>query len=430
MSSDTLATPRTAVPVERAGLRGFLTRHPVLVDVTIAAVYVLLMLPGLAHGLIFSVGTSAVHAGIGLAATIGAGVALSFRRRAPILVFAIVLVLVLVVKTLVLGLTDPLGLAVAGYALGAYLPQRRAWIAVVAAIIIVTVVVVVGVPLSSEALPVDALLILTLVLLVPACLLGLLVNMLSKLREAEELRVIHEMQEQVQAAELSAVQQRAMLSREMHDVVGHSLTAIINLSDGALRASTASPEVLEAGLRRINSIARDALGETRTILGTLRPEGEVAPRTPARSIEAPAPTGPASMSGKDDAELGIRELLDTAESTGLVTRLSVNGEAAVGFLTEEVRGAGYRIVQEAITNAMRHAKDVSLLTVSLIYTPENLTIQVRDDGHGPTEAATGNGLRGAAERAAELGGELHAGPAPAGGWHVTATIPVPKESTP
>ena len=425
MNGDTLAAPQATVRASRRGLRGFLIGHPMLVDATVAAVYVLVMLPGLVHGVLFPVGLSAGQAGIGLAATVGAGVALAFRRRVPIIVLAVVLVLVLVVKTLVCGLTDPLGIAIAGYAAGAYLPQRRAWITTASAILVVVLAILIGAPLSPEALPVDALLILNLVLFVPACLLGLLLNIRSKLREAEELRTIHEMQERVQAAELSAMQQRTVLSREMNDVVGHSLTAIINLSDGALRAAAASPDTLEAGLRRINTIARDALGETRTILGTLRAEGEPAPRTPARADDTSAHTeSPQPDTSQPDTDLGIRRLLDTAESTGLATRLIVSGESSLTLLPTAVSSAAYRIVQEAITNTMRHAKDATLLAVTLTHAPDNLVVQVHDDGQSLTPAVPlGNGLTGATERAALLGGELHAGPAPACGWHVTATIP-------
>lgn len=426
MTSDTLTVPDATAPATRRGLRRFLANHPVLIDVSVAVIYVLILLPGLVHGLIFSVDTSTAQAGTGLAATLGVGAALVFRRRAPIIVLATVIVLVLVIKTLAFGFIDPLALAIAGYAAGAYLPQRRAWITTAAASVVVVLLIIVGAPLS-DALEVDTLLILNLVLFVPACLIGLLVNVLSKLREAEELRLVHHMQEQVQAAELTAVQQRAVLSREMHDVVGHSLTAIINVSDGALRASTLSPELLEEGLRRINGIARDALGETRTILGTLRPDGETALRTPTRTPDKV--TQPESPTEEPEAaELGIRELLDNAESTGLTTRLIVNGQPAPRFLSDEVRTGMYRIVQEATTNVMRHAKDATLITVTLAYTPENLTVQVHDNGNAiPTSAGAGNGLHGATERAQLLGGTLHAGAAPGGGWHVTATIPAHQE---
>lgn len=415
MSVDASST----VTASRRGMRGFLATHPVFVDATVAAAYVLVLLPGLVHGLIFPADGSAVQAGGGLAATLGAGVALAFRRRAPILVLAAVFMLVLVVKTLWCDLTDPLGLAIAGYAVGAYLSPRRAWIAAAAATIGIVAVISIGAPLSPGAPAADALLILNLVLFVPACLIGLLTGTRSRLRESEELRGIQQVQEQVRAAELSAMQERTVLSREMHDVVGHSLTAIINLSDGALRASNANPDLLEAGLRRINDIARGALGETRTILGTLRTEDEPPPRTPARTIETV----------RNDAALGIHDLLATAESTGLTTRLLVDGEPDPETLTDEVASAVYRIVQEAVTNVMRHATKATLLTVSLSHTPQGLTVQVHDNGQHPVETSLpGNGLTGAAERAVLLGGELHSGPAPAGGWHVTLTIPARTEA--
>jgi|GEM_PF-2799129 len=418
----------TAPPESRRGLRRFMADHPAFVDVGVAVLYVLIMLPGLIHGLISGSDASAVRVGVGLAATIGAGLALAFRRRAPLIVLAVVIVLVLIVKTLGCGLIDPLGLAIAGYAAAAHLPPRRAWITVPSAIALVVATIAVGGPLSAPALSVESLLVLTLVLFVPACLLGLLVGTLARLRQAEELRVGLELQEKVQAAELAAVQQRTALSREMHDVVGHSLTAIINLSDGALRASTSAPETLEAGLRRINRIARDALGETRTILATLRLDGEAAPRTPAQPRDASDQVASTSTASTGALEDGIRELLRTAESTGLPTSLTVSGEPGPHALADEVRGAVYRIVQEAITNAMRHADGATQLAVSLVYSRQSLTVQVHDNGHvDPGPVRPGNGLSGAAERAALVGGELHAGPAPSGGWHVTVTVPESQE---
>lgn len=418
MTRDIRIDPQPTARAARRGMSGFLSRHPLLIDIIIPALYIVLLLPGLLHHL--NLNLDAGGAGIGLAITFGAGIALVFRRRAPLAVLSIALVLLLVVKTLVLGLIDPIGIAIAGYAIGAYLPRRRASMAVSAAIAVVVLTIVVGAPLSSVATPVSSLLILTLVVVIPACLAGLLANIAGTLREAEELRVTHDMQERIQAAELTAVQQRAVLSREMHDVVGHSLTAIINLSDGALRASAANPDVLEAGMRRINSIARDALGETRTILGTLRPDGEGAPRAPAQ------PDPPAAVPVVEPArgaDLGIQELLDTAASTGLAAHLHIDGEPRPETITDEIGGAVYRIVQEAVTNAMRHATDATRLTVTLAYGADELTVQVHDDGNASADATAGNGLHGAADRAAGLGGILHYGPVPTGGWHVIATLP-------
>lgn len=411
--SNTYTEQQATGRMARRGLFGLMSRHALLFDIIVALLYVVLLLPGLLHNLVFNVGTG--NAGIGLAITIGAGVALIFRRRAPLAVLAIVLVLLLIVKTLLLGFTDPIGLAIAGYAIGAYLPPRRALVAVPVTTSVVILSIMVGVQLSSKGASADSLLTLTLMLFVPTCLTGLLVNFIGRLRKAEELRIIHDTQEKIQAAELEAIQQRAVLSREMHDVVGHSLTAIINLSDGALRVSATSPDMLETGLLRINSIARDALGETRTILDTLRPDGETAPRVPTQpniSVIQPPP----------GVDLGIQGLLDTAESTGLSTNLQILGDPT-STVGDKTCGTIYRIAQEAITNAMRHARDANKLTVTLTYRDDGLTLQVHDNGKLSTKTTGGNGLRGAAERVAGLNGDLHYGSAPTGGWYVTATIP-------
>ncbi|WP_454118491.1 sensor histidine kinase [Microbacterium lacticum] len=418
MSSDNATL---SMPV-RGSTRGFLAARPLLVDAAVAAGYVLVLLPGLLHGLVFGAGTG-WQGWVGLAATLATGVALLFRRRTPLPVLAVVLVLVLVVKTLVCGILDPLGLALAGYAAGAHLPPRRAWVVLPTAVVLVVLVAVIGQPLSAAALDLDVILILNLVLFIPACLVGLLVRVRADLRESERQRLAQEQHEREQAVELTAVRERTTLSREMHDVVGHTLTAIINISDGAMRVAATRPEASQESLRRINQLARDALGETRTILGTLRPDGESALRAPAQAPAPPRtePTGEAPQ----DTDLGLRELLDTAESTGLATRLTIHGEPSPGALTDQVRGVVYRIVQEAITNTMRHAKDATTITVTIGHGPDGLTVQTHDDGTEATHATSvGSGLHGASERAAVVGGELHAGPAPGGGWHVTVTVPL------
>ena len=404
----------------RRGIRGILAVHPVIADAAVALCYLLVLLPGLLHAVLFPDPVHAWQGPIALAATVANGGALLFRRRAPIVTLAAAIVLVLVVKTLLCGTLDPLGLALAGYAAGAHLPPRKAWMVLPASVILV-ILIIVGAPLAPAPTEIDSLLIISLVLMVPASLLGLLVRVRSSLRESEEHRRLQEKHEREQEAELAAVRTLTTLSREMHDVVGHSLTAIINISDGAVRISDTRPEVSNESLRRINQLARDALGETRTILSTLRPDGQAAPLTPAPVPRTLPPIG--SFDDTGGVGLGIRDLLATAESTGLVTRLIVQGSPQPGVLSDDVRIAAHRIVQEAITNTMRHADGASSVVVTITHTAEDMTIQVHDDGANASQAQRGTGLRGAADRAATLGGRLHFGPAPAGGWHVTTVLP-------
>lgn len=160
--------------------------HPVL-DAGIAIGYLLVMLPGLAHSLFFADGIHALEAGAALAATSAAAGALLFRRRFPVVTLVACVVLLLVIKTLIVGFLDPLGLALAGYALAAHLPRRSAWVAVPAAVGLVVLVIVVGAPLARANLSVGVLLDLNLVFFVPACALGLVIGAVARRRRRDAL---------------------------------------------------------------------------------------------------------------------------------------------------------------------------------------------------------------------------------------------------
>lgn len=428
----TAVEPVTGPPPRRT----WLTSHPLVVDVFVAIGYILLMLPGAVHALFFDAGPEWARV-LGLVSTIVIGAVLLFRRRMPITVLVTAFAVVMV-KTVVCGFIDPLGVALAAYAAGAFAPARRAWTALPAVAAGTVVTVILGTPPAPEQRMTSATtLILLLSAFIPAALVGFLVRARSTLRRSEHERFVQRVNERVQAGELSVARERAALSREMHDVVGHSLTAIINLSDGALRAGVVNPDAYEEGLRRINMIAREALGETRVILDELRSEEEAAPRTPASpSVSAGMLTHPtvgrtgSGASAAKATDFGLQGLVDTASSTGLAATLVVNGEPRPDLLTEEARCAIHRMVQEACTNAMRHAREATRLTVTLSYAPDAVTVQVLDDGQGESVAKAGNGLRGIHERATQMGGEMHCGPAPTGGWHVTVVIPLNRERRP
>ncbi|AXR74277.1 MULTISPECIES: sensor histidine kinase [Auritidibacter] len=408
--------------------RGFLATHPTLVDVLVSAGYALVLSGGILHSMILG-NVPAWTGAFGLAITAGISGALFFRRRAPLVVLGTVFVLVMT-KELALGFWDYVGLALACYAAGAYLEARKAWVFLTGIVVAVVLTLMVGNMITMEYASGNNRLLVMLNFIIPAGLTGIVVGFHRRLRDSEWQRYHQQQNERVHAAELKAVQDRTALSREMHDVVGHSLTAIINVSDAARRASGISPEVMEEGLSRINGIARGALGETRNILDTLRPEGEAAQLRPATPPVLPRQTRAEEAVVTVPVDLGLYELIDTAESAGLTGKLVVNGNPNPGELTEDIRGSVYRIVQEAITNVIRHASGATLLTVTLVYSDDSLIAQVHDNGEtSDLTVGAGNGLRGISERAALLGGEAHHGPAPAGGWHVTATIPLRQETS-
>jgi signal transduction histidine kinase len=218
--------------------------------------------------------------------------------------------------------------------------------------------------------------------------------------------------ERDQQALLAAAAERARIAREMHDVMAHSLAVLISLANGATAKLGREPEQSREALESISELGRQALADTRRLLSVLTTE------------EDPAVRGP--HPGIDD----IGDLTDRAASTGLAARLAVRGDPVpVG---SGLALTAYRIVQEAITNAVKHAKGATAITVELTWTPDLLHIAVTDDGQAGTRptSLTGFGLAGMRERASLYGGSAIAGPGPAGGWTVDASIPIARSDRP
>jgi signal transduction histidine kinase len=201
--------------------------------------------------------------------------------------------------------------------------------------------------------------------------------------------------------------ERARVSRELHDVVAHHISMI------AVQAETArltTPGMPVAGAQRLSAIgdtARAALTEMRRLLGVLREDSraDLGQRQPQPGLAQ------------------LNELLDEArDASGSGIRLIVRGPMTT--LDPGVELAAYRIVQEALTNARRHA-DGAAVDVQLTYSAETLQLRIRDNGPGPPPQAPagGHGLLGMRERAAAVGGELRTGTAVGGGFVVEATLP-------
>ncbi len=200
-------------------------------------------------------------------------------------------------------------------------------------------------------------------------------------------------------------EERLRIARELHDVVAHTM-ATINVQAGvAAHVLAERPEAAAHALQAIKLASKEGLRELRAILNVLRQADEADPTQPAPGV----------------AQLDT--LIAGAVQAGLATSLSVTGP--VRPLPPAVDLAAYRIVQESLTNAIRHAGPASA-TVSLSYADDALRIDVADTGRGsPTASASGgHGLIGMRERAASVGGIVDAGPADAGGYRVAATLPL------
>jgi signal transduction histidine kinase len=231
--------------------------------------------------------------------------------------------------------------------------------------------------------------------------LGDTVRSRQALRAAARERAEREAYEREEEGRRRAVQERLRIARELHDTLAHSLVAI-NVRAGV--ALDLDEERDSAALEDIKQASADALRDLRGTLSLLRDQDDAAPTAPAYDLE--------SLPG----------LVDHARSAGLRTDVEV--ELNGTDVPSAVGGAAFRIVQEALTNVLRHA-NASSAQVNVRTTSDSLAIEITDDGRaGHAELGPGLGLRGMAERAEALGGHIDAGPRATGGWHVHAMLPL------
>jgi signal transduction histidine kinase len=327
--------------------------------------------------------------------------ALALRRRFP--------VTVLVVVTAAVLLYYPLGYP--GGAIALVFPvalftvavERRLWVALTAAGTVEGAAVGAGLVRGRRVMDDNALAWLALGLLVTVWLGYYVRGRRARTEEAERRAAEAEATREREAAR-RAVEERLRIARELHDVLAHQIS-LINVQAGAALHRREEPGQAYAALEAIKQASRETLRELRTALGVLRQVDEDVPVAPAPSLER------------------VGELLDQAVAAGLAVRL--DGRDAAAGLPVEIDLAGYRIVQEAVTNAVRHAR-ARTVTVRIERSDDALVVQVDDDGCGPSGGTGGgHGLRGMRERAVSMGGEVSAGPGPDGGFRVRARLPLP-----
>src|SRR3954452_1568024 len=227
-------------------------------------------------------------------------------------------------------------------------------------------------------------------------------------RAARERRAQREREEE---AERRLAHDRLRIARDVHDVVAHSMVAINVQAGVAAHLAGRQPEAAEAALRDIKRVSGDALRDLRATLGVLRDGDEAAPVAPAPDLGA------------------VHDLAEPLRAAGIAVTIDV--AAADGRDVPSALGrAGYRIVQEALTNVLRHSR-AAAVGVRIAAGARGLDIEVADDGPvqagaaGPAGAGSGNGLRGMRERAAAVGGTVEAGRRAEGGWRVHAQLPAP-----
>jgi signal transduction histidine kinase len=205
------------------------------------------------------------------------------------------------------------------------------------------------------------------------------------------------------------VEERMRIAREVHDVVGHSLVAITLQTRAGLRRLARTPERTGQALHEIEALAARALQETRTAVATIRSGTDATVLRPQPTL-ADLPDLVESMCGP---ELDVHLVVDPAAHE----------------LGAHLQSAAYRIVQESLSNAAKHARPARA-DVRITHAGDTLTVEVTDDSRNAANAAgDGSGLRGMRERAEQLGGNLEAGPAPDHGWRVRARLPAERVTT-
>lgn len=330
---------------------------------------------------------------------------LLWRRRRPMAAFGTIAAVFVLQWSLGAALRADVALFIALYSLALHgRPRQLPWACGIMAAGMVLVAVRASVAVSVW----DALFFL-LSTATAALALGLMVRtrraQLAGLRErAARLEI-----ERDQRSRLATATERTRVAREMHDIVGHNLAVMITLADAGVYATDAAPERGKEALQLIGDTGRTALGELRRVLGVLREASDGPSVTP-------------ELSPQPDL-MDIEALCDGVRTAGLDVVYRTVGD--LGALDGGMQLTVYRIVQEALTNSLKHAGAGTRVKLSVVVEDVRLVIRVRDDGPAgrpgsPNEE--GHGLVGMRERVALYGGNVSAGPATGGGWAVEATL--------
>jgi signal transduction histidine kinase len=368
-------------------MRDTAERHPLAVDtglaVLLAAVNLPAAQPDTAAGW---TGFTAVH------------LPLVWRRQAPEWVFVAVLTVALTLWAAArIDAAYPMvALLAALYAVARY-RRWQLWPA------LATVEVVLVVAWQQGDLALRDLVALSAILAATG-LLGLTIRTRRAYLDALEERARRLEQDRDQRARLAAATERTRIAREMHDIVAHNLAVMVALADGAALTATAAPHRAADTLVTLASTGRQALDEMQRLLGVLH--------------DGDQPLATAPQPGLDSLD----HLIDQVRGAGL--RVTLERDGTPGRWDPGAGLTVYRIVQEALTNTLKHAGPEATARVRLSLTATTADVEVTDDGAAAPRRSRsgGHGLAGMAERAAAYGGRVDAGPLPAGGWRLHASL--------
>ncbi|WP_282848508.1 sensor histidine kinase [Microbacterium oxydans] len=405
------------LPRAPGALGRFWKTHPWLFDGLLAAVYLVVsafwaLVTPLASG----VWTPAWPYMIPLVVSVVTSASLAFRSHRPWLTFAVFgagAVVALVTDTVV----ETFGVGLAVYALFVYRSNRSGWIAfgitVGGGVLVLPALDLLREPDPERLFASAPTSVLFLAVMLIAALLGVNVGDRRRYIGAILDRANQLARERDQQARIATLAERARITREIHDVVAHSVSVMVSLADGADALAEKDPQRSRDAVQEIGEIGRQSLVEMRQLLGAL---------------------GDDTVAGEEDGPMrpnpGLAELVplvETFRTAGLPVSVRTEGSAPS---SPALQNTVHRIVQEALTNALRYAKDPREVRVLLDFREDVLVIEVTDDGQpGPPAASVGSGrgLIGVRERARLAGGTVQTGPLPDGGWRVRVEIPEQEE---
>jgi signal transduction histidine kinase len=348
---------------------------------------------------------------------------LAIRRTHPITAFWVILAAIVATSGSTHTTITFASVIFAAYSAVAYSPFRRL---ALAGVLVAAIIVTAAYPDTAPPVPARF---GALLVLLPTVAVGMAIRTWRR-RAGESAERLHRAQAEHEAETRRAVQdERARIASEMHDVVTHNVSVMVVQAGAARRVLDSSPGEAREALLAVEASGRTAMTELRHLLGLLAPAGEA---EPGLAEAAPVPAGDAALTPQPGMAR-IPALLARVREAGMPVELSVDAPAGTPqALPPGIDLAAFRVVQEGLTNVMKHAGQART-TVRLDYRPRDLLITVSDDGPPPDSAGAGaapgsvsggRGLIGLRERIAVYGGELDAGPRPGGGWRLTARIPL------
>jgi signal transduction histidine kinase len=333
-------------------------------------------------------------------------VPLFWRRRSPLLIFCLVVAGVLL--TFVLHTTSDPGLiwgaivasVIAAFSLGLHSGRR---VIALGAILAAAIVIVLGFTGQPPPLP-DS--VMPYLILITPWLVGYAIRSRQQRTDAYRQRALSLERGQELVEHIARAEERARIARELHDVLTHTVSVMVVQATAARRILTVKPEAAQEALLTVESSGRDALTELRSFLGVLTDDQSDIPLAPQPNL----------------AE--VETLIQHVREAGLPVELRLQGQTR--SLPPDIDIAAYRIVQEALTNALKHS-GLAPTQVILDYAASELTVEVLDEGtheRARSYGTTGRGLIGMRERVALCSGVLEAGPRHGGGYAVRACLPL------